>query len=221
MTQAAPTSPRREEISCRPLPCSVARRNGQSGRDRRPPAPPVPRVSAPQRCWSMATMWPATRRAVQLRRTRLCARLTEATRQKVDAERKRWKRVRSLVVAPGVVLGLLPVGFCPACWPAYAGVLSTIGLGFLLSSRYLFPLTTLFLAFGVFALAFRARSRRGYGPFAFGTGGALLLLGSKFLLGSTLLAAVGIGLLVAASFWNSWPSRTARPCPKCTPSDAD
>jgi hypothetical protein len=38
-----------------------------------------------------------------------------------------WKQ--NLVAAPGVGLSLLPKLACPACWPAYTGLLSSIGLG--------------------------------------------------------------------------------------------
>jgi hypothetical protein len=36
-----------------------------------------------------------------------------------------------LTVLPAVGVAMLPNLTCPACWPAYAGLLSTIGLGFL------------------------------------------------------------------------------------------
>ncbi len=38
----------------------------------------------------------------------------------------------AIAMAPGVGLALLPKVTCPACWPAYAGVLSALGLGFLM-----------------------------------------------------------------------------------------
>ena len=46
---------------------------------------------------------------------------------------------RSLAVVPGVAVGALPA--CPLCWPIYAGVMSSVGLGFLLETTYLLPLT--------------------------------------------------------------------------------
>ena len=55
-----------------------------------------------------------------------------------------WKQ--NLHAAPGIGLSMLPKSACPACWPAYAGVLSSIGLGFLIPNlAYLLPLTALFL----------------------------------------------------------------------------
>ncbi len=56
-----------------------------------------------------------------------------------------WKR--SLLALPGVVFSLLPKLACPLCWPAYAGLLGSVGLGFLISAVYLLPLTAAFLVF--------------------------------------------------------------------------
>jgi len=89
-----------------------------------------------------------------------------------------WKR--SFLAVPGIVLSVLPFGGCPLCWPVYAGILSALGLSFLLLSAYLLPLTALFLFATVFTLAFRARGRRGYGPFALGLAATALVLWGKF-----------------------------------------
>ncbi len=45
-----------------------------------------------------------------------------------------------------------------ASWPAYAGLLSSVGLGFLISAKYLLPLTVVFLIFALAALGFRAKN---------------------------------------------------------------
>jgi len=50
-----------------------------------------------------------------------------------------WKE--SLVTIPGVGVSLLPKLACPLCWPAYAGLLTSLGLGFLISAKYLLPVT--------------------------------------------------------------------------------
>src|SRR3954462_8565336 len=36
---------------------------------------------------------------------------------------------------PGIGFSLLPKMLCPACWPAYAGIVSALGLGFLISGK--------------------------------------------------------------------------------------
>jgi mercuric ion transport protein len=129
---------------------------------------------------------------------------------------------RNLLTLPGILLSVLRIGGCPACWPVYAGILSSLGLSFLLSSHYLVPLTALFLLIALFTLGFRARTRRGYGPFAAGLIAAALILGGKFSLEANALAYFGLALLISSSFWNSWPQKTvAARCPKCAPSDAE
>ena len=124
---------------------------------------------------------------------------------------------RSFLAVPGIVLSVLPVGMCPACWPLYAGVLSALGLSFLLSSAYLLPLTALFLLVSVFTLVFRAGARRGYSPFALGLVATTLILWGKFSLESNVLAYAGVGLLISSSLWNSWPRPAAGQCPQCAP----
>ncbi len=123
----------------------------------------------------------------------------------------------SLATIPGIAFAFLPKLACPACWPAYAGLLSSVGLGFLLDTAYLFPLTAAFLVLAVGALAFRARTRRGYGPFGAGLMAAAVVLVGKFLFDSNAAMYGGIGLLVAASVWNAWPKskHSVGSCPQC------
>lgn len=118
---------------------------------------------------------------------------------------------------PAVGAALLPVGFCPACWPAYAGVLGALGLGFLLDRAYLLPLTTALFGLALFALAFRAKSRRGYGPFVLGVLSAGLMLTFKFVYALTPLVYAGLAGFVVASFWNAWLKQESKAgsCPKC------
>jgi hypothetical protein len=120
-----------------------------------------------------------------------------------------------LAALPGGLAGVLPVGVCAACWPAYAGILGSLGLGFLLESRFLIPVTAGALGIALGALAYRARSRRGYSPLGLGAAGSALLLVGKFVLGWTWATNGGIALVIAASIWNSWPRRRAASCPAC------
>ena len=126
-----------------------------------------------------------------------------------------WKQ--NLLAAPGVGLSLLPKIACPVCWPAYAGLLSTIGLGFMVPNlTYLLPLTVPFLLIAVGTLAFRARRRRGYVPFALGILAAGFILLGKFYLASNPVLYVGLGLLILASVWNSWPIASRCICAPAT-----
>jgi hypothetical protein len=128
-----------------------------------------------------------------------------------------WKP--GLLTISSVGISILPKLACPACWPAYAGLLTSIGVGFLISAVYLLPLTAAFLALILGELAFRADSRHGYRPFLLGLFAAIGILLGKFVWesGRTMYAAVG--LLVVASLWNSWPRHDAFPeaqdCSEC------
>jgi hypothetical protein len=120
-----------------------------------------------------------------------------------------------LAVVPAGAAAILPWGACPACWPAYAAVLGSLGMGFLLERAYLLPATLAALGLGLAALAYRARSRRGHGPWALWLLGATVLVLGKFVLGWTWLAYGGVGSLLTASVWNAWPARQPHVCPNC------
>lgn len=126
-----------------------------------------------------------------------------------------WRR--NLALLPGVGFALLPKLACPACWPAYAGILGSLGLGFLIGTRWLLPLTAVFLAVAVGALAYRARERHGLQPFALGIAAAGLVLAGRFAFDSESAIYGGLALLVTASFWNTWPVRgpSGASCPAC------
>jgi len=114
---------------------------------------------------------------------------------------------------------MLPKLACPACWPAYAALLSSIGLGFLISTVYLLPITVVLLSLALGAIAFRARQRNGYGPFLLALVTAAAVLLGKFVWESKPTMYSAFGLLIVASLWNAWrrhapPSEVAM-CPGC------
>lgn len=115
---------------------------------------------------------------------------------------------QGLLALPGISISVLPKLICPVCWPAYAGLLSSLGLGFLISTAYLIPLTIFFLALALGALAFRAGKRHGYSPFFVGLVAAFGIVLGKFVLVSDPTMYGAIGLLVIASLWNACPPRT-------------
>lgn len=118
---------------------------------------------------------------------------------------------------PAIVAAVMPKLVCPACWPAYAGILSAVGLGFINYSPYLLPLTTVFLAVVLVSLAWRAKTRRGYAPLLLGGMAAAIVLIGKFHFDSDNATYLGVALLVAASLWNSWPRRQAKvSCSACS-----
>ena len=116
-----------------------------------------------------------------------------------------WKQ--GILALPGIGVAMLPKLACPLCWPAYAGLLSSLGLGFLISTTYLLPLTAVFLILALAALAFRASKRHGYGPFFLGIIAAVAVLLGKFLWEANAITYGAVGILVVASLWNAWPRR--------------
>ena len=123
-----------------------------------------------------------------------------------------WRQ--GLLALPGVGVSILPKLICPMCWPAYASLLSSVGLGFLVSTAYLLPLTAGFLVLAVGALVLRANQRHGYGPFQLGLVAGVAILLGKFVWESTPAVYGAVGLLLLASLWNAWPPRSA-PAPCC------
>ena len=117
----------------------------------------------------------------------------------------RWRQ--GLMALPSIGVSVLPKLACPACWPAYAGLLTSIGLGFLISAVYLLPLTVAFLVLALGAMVFRARERRGYRPFLLGMVAASGVLIGKFVWASNSTIYGSVGLLIMASLWNTWPRR--------------
>ena len=116
---------------------------------------------------------------------------------------------------PTVGVALLPKLACPACWPAYAGLLSSLGIGFMDYTPYLVPFTLVFLAVSLGTMAYRAKSRQGYGPLFLGlVAGAVLMVG-KFVYDSDAAMYAGLVILVAAALWNTWPKTQADGCPAC------
>ena len=88
-------------------------------------------------------------------------------------------------------------------------------MGFLINAKNPLIVTASFLIVAVSALAFRARQRRGYGPAIAGLAASIFILFGKFYLESPATIYAALGVLVAASVWNSWPVRLAASCPQC------
>lgn len=129
---------------------------------------------------------------------------------------QRW----SLAAIGGPALGvtLLPKLVCPACWPAYAAVVSALGMSFLLETRYLLPLTAVALGLAVLTLAWKGRQRRGYGPALLALAASSVMIAAKFGWNSVSLLYGGMTAFIAAFIWNAWPLRDAagqRHCAAC------
>jgi hypothetical protein len=106
----------------------------------------------------------------------------------------------ALGIAASAGIGLLPKLTCPLCWPAYSAVLGALGVGFIDYTPFLLPLTSLFVAVTLAALAWTSRARRSVWPLATGApAGAALLMG-KFAFDSEAIVYAAVGLFVAAAF---------------------
>ena len=114
---------------------------------------------------------------------------------------------RILTVLPGIGAALLPNVTCPACWPAYAGLLSAVGLGFLMTGPYFFIVVSALLAASLFSLYHKAGERRGYGPLLLGLLAAGIILAGKASGSANSVLYMGAIALIAASLWNRWPGK--------------
>jgi mercuric ion transport protein len=118
----------------------------------------------------------------------------------------------AFVALPVVGTAVLPKLVCPFCWPAYTGLLSFLGLGFINYTPYLLPLTLAFLLVAIVSLGYGAKIHRGYAPLLLGVLAAGMIITGKFLFASDWTLYGGLALLLGASLWNAWPPRR-RACP--------
>jgi|GEM_PF-6956993 len=77
---------------------------------------------------------------------------------------------------------------------------------------FLLPGTAVLLVIALIPLAWKARQRWGYKPFAFGFIGGAIILSGQFWLQNQLLYYAGIAVLLAASIWNIWPKKSCNQC---------
>lgn len=116
-----------------------------------------------------------------------------------------------LASGPGVGAAFLAKAACPFCYPAIAGFLSSVGLGFLFNDRPLLILTAFALLVVLFGLWFKATSRRGYRPFFLGLVAVAAGTFSKFF-ENEVLFYFATSALIFASIWNLIPVRSCGAC---------
>jgi len=133
----------------------------------------------------------------------------------------RWQALSAAM--PGLGVSLLVAAKCPACWLAYAGLLTMPGVAWLVGEPSLMLITMGLLGIALTSLAYRAKDRRGYRPLALGIVAASLILIEKWCLSSPWLLALGLALLVGASLWNAWPCRATAlgSCAACAPDESE
>lgn len=128
---------------------------------------------------------------------------------------------RAFTVAPSFGIAALAPLACPACWPAYIGLLASMGIGMSFVNKVIFPLTFLLLILSVIPLWRRAKNQSGYGPFVLGTLAAVMIATGMFMIVFEPLLYGGVALLVTASAWNLWLGKkpAAGECPACVQSE--
>ena len=126
----------------------------------------------------------------------------------------RWQSI--VASFPAVGTALLPKLTCPLCWPAYAALLSALGLEFFDYTPYLLSLTLAFLAVALGALAIHAKRTGHWAAVMTGLAGSAIVLLGKFWFELDWLVTVGVSLLVVAiliSMRRKTPPAVA--CPAC------
>lgn len=136
---------------------------------------------------------------------------------------------RILTALPGIGAAMLPKAACPVCWPVYAGILSSLGLGFLMTGPYFYLFIGILLSISLFSLAYKAKSRRGHLPFWIGLSSAAIIIIGKYYLLPDYVFYSGALLLIIASIWNNIPSKksnisdkseSSENCPDCKTSQS-
>lgn len=137
-----------------------------------------------------------------------------ASKLKNSSPAKKWWV--PLGSAPAALIGLFPAAFCPACYPALAGLLSSLGLAGLISDAVLRPLTAAFLLIAVLALGYQTKRDRNYGPLAVGALGAIGIYAGLYVFALSALKFAGIALLIGASVWNVRPKQFFKGKAECS-----
>lgn len=115
---------------------------------------------------------------------------------------RRVEGVRALASLPGALLPLLPSFSCPACVAAYAGILSALGLGLVLTETVLAPLIALSLVLGVASIAWTVRAHGRKAPLVLAAVAAILIASGRLVWSSPLAVHVGAAAFLVAAGWN-------------------
>lgn len=112
---------------------------------------------------------------------------------------------------------------CPACIPAFASLLASLGVGLAASEQFIRPLLIALLAAAVATFSWSAKLHRHWWIVATGiAGGALVYLGRYYVgFGALWMNQIalwtGTGVLIGTSLINLWLKRS---CPSCAKSPA-
>lgn len=111
-------------------------------------------------------------------------------------------RAAFFLTIPALAVSSFPLIFCPACWPTYAALLSSLGIGFFDYSPYLLPLVGVFLLTALVSLGFQARAQQNYKPFCLAMVSSIIIVTGKFLYPIEVVSTLGVVGLFASSVWS-------------------
>ena len=132
-----------------------------------------------------------------------------------------FRKIRYILSAlPSVIAALVassPILTCPACWPLYAGLLSSLGIGFVNYTPYILPSTIVMIIVALLPIGLRAYKTHTYKPLICGLMASAILLSGKFFMDNEYIFYSGALLLIISSLWNIWPKLAggSNDCPAC------
>ncbi|NOX59964.1 MAG: MerC domain-containing protein [Planctomycetes bacterium] len=118
--------------------------------------------------------------------------------------------LQSIIAIPAAVLPLLPSFSCPVCVAAYAGLLSSLGLGFVLTDRVQQPMIVLFLMVSVASVGWATRRYKKVGPFVLTLIGCVGIIAGRLVWNVTPALYAGVACLVVGTVWNLIMKRPLR-----------
>jgi hypothetical protein len=115
------------------------------------------------------------------------------------------ERPAKLMVIGSALIAVAPK--CPVCLGALFGIFGAATVSGSVYHVWLPPLTAIWLALTVGALAFQNGGQRRYAPALLGLFAGLAVFIGKFILNEQALVYAGVAALLAAAVWRAW-SRT-------------
>ncbi len=125
-----------------------------------------------------------------------------AGRSRSGVRRGRPAWLQTIIAVPAAVLSLLPSFSCPVCVAAYGGVLSSLGLGFVLVDRVQRPLIVAFLIVSVAGVAWATKQHGKPGPLVVVVLGSVAVVAGRVVWTNQPVLYIGIVCLLAATVWN-------------------
>lgn len=110
-------------------------------------------------------------------------------------------RAKSCTIGGACSVGLLGL-FCPVCVPAVGAFVTSIGLGFAATTRFMYPMLGLMSAMFLLGLAWDYRHTRTPLPLILGIAGVIAIPLGRYVLFSLPLVYAGIGAVVVAGLWS-------------------